>query len=433
MKWYDILYIVILVILVILSALYSACDMAYSSVNKLRLERSAFLGDKKSKAALKYASDYDSSIATILFGNDFVNILASSLAAVVGGDLLDGVMETNLASFVSSLIILLILLVFGEISPKALAQNNSYSLSRNLTGFLHASSFLFYPFVKPANFLAKKLASPLLEKAEVESPLASDDELEAMVDEIKQEGIIDADQSELLHRSISFKETSCYEIMTPRVKIFGYDIEEPFSKFLTQKDIFVHSRIPVYKGSLDHIIGYFQAKTLLRVLVSGGTPSIDDLILPLVSVPRTMEISSAMALMKESHSHIAIVRDEYGGTEGIVTLEDILEELVGEMWDESDSPKEDIIMTKKKNVFLVNGDMNIERFFERFHLDDDCIEDDYSTLSGWLADKQGHFLKEGDKLTYQKVDIKVLSAEPFNVKQCQVSYHPRRKEADDGR
>lgn len=433
MNWYDILYIVILVLLIVLSALYSSCDMAYSSVNKLRLERSAFLGDKKSETALKFAEDYDSSIATILFGNDFVNILASSLAAVLGGDLLATFMDSNLASFVSSAIILVALLIFGEISPKALAQNNSYSFSRNFSGFMKASSFLFYPFVKPANFLAKKIASPFLEKAEVESPLASDDELEAMVDEIKQEGIIDADQSELLHRSISFKETSCYEIMTPRVKIFGYDIEEPFNEFIMQKDIFIHSRIPVYKGSLDHIIGYFQAKTLLRVLISGEKPNIDDLILPLVSVPRTMEISSAMALMKESHSHIAIVRDEYGGTEGIVTLEDILEELVGEMWDESDSPKEDIVLTKKKNVFLVNGDINIEHFFERFHLDDDCIEDDYSTLSGWLADKTGHFLKEGDSLTYQKVDIKIITAEPYHVKQCQVDYHPRRKEKEDGR
>lgn len=427
MKWFDIIYIVILAILLVLSALYSASDMAYSSVNKMRLEKSAFLGDKKSQRAFAFASDYDKTIATILFGNDFVNILASSLAAVLGGDLLNSVVGEANAALITSASLLLLLLTFGEIAPKALAKNNTYKLSRNLGGFVKISALVFSPFVRPANWLAKKIASPFLEKAPKESLLASDEELEAMVDEIRKEGIIDADQKELLHRSISFKETSCYEIMTPRVKIYGYDIDEPFAEFLKDKSTLVHSRIPVYKGSLDHVLGYFQTKTLLRVLVKGAKPNIDELIMPIISVPRTMEISSAMALMKESHSHIAIVRDEFGGTEGIVTLEDILEELVGEMWDESDSPMEDVASTKKRNEFLVSGQMNIDRFFERFKLDDDYIEDDYSTLSGWMSDKKGRFLKEGETLSYQKVDIKVLVADPYKVKQCLVSYHPRRK------
>lgn len=426
MSWIDGVYIALLVILLFLSALYSAADMSYSSVNILRLEKSSFLGDEKSKKAYVLAKDYDNTIATILFGNDFVNILASSLASVLGGDLLISSLGESLAATLSSLVLVIILLIFGEILPKTFASFDSYKGSRLLYPFVKGSMYVFYPFVKGATWIGRKIASPFIEKAPSETPLASDEELEAMVEAIKKEGIIDNDQRELLHRSIDFKDTSCYEIMTPRVKVFAYDIETPFAEFLKQKDVFKHSRIPVYKGNMDHILGYFQAKSLLRVLVLGGSPSIDELILPIISVPRTMEISSAMALMKGSHNHIAVVRDEYGGTEGIITLEDVLEELVGEMWDEEDSVSLDIEKTKKRNVFKVSGSMNIDRFFEAFKLNDDYIEDDYSTLSGWINDKIGRFAKVGDRLSYGKVDILVKSVAEYNVLQAEVIYHPKR-------
>lgn len=427
MSWIDGLYIGILVILLVLSALYSASDMSYSSVNILRLEKSSFLGDNRSKKAYVLAKDYDNTIATILFGNDFVNILASSLASVLGGDLLNKALGESLAATVSSLILVTVLLIFGEILPKTFASLDTYKGSRMLYPFVKGSMYAFYPFVKGASFIARLLSSPIIEKAPVETPLASDEELEAMVEAIKKDGIIDNDQRELLHRSIDFKETSCYEIMTPRVKVFAYDIEQPFAEFLKQKDVFKHSRIPVYKGNMDHILGYFQAKSLLRVLVLGGKPNIDELILPIISVPRTMEISSAMGLMKESHNHIAVVRDEFGGTEGIVTLEDVLEELVGEMWDEEDSVSLDINKTAKRNVYNVSGAMNIDKFFSFFSLDDDYIEEDYSTLSGWINDKMGRFAKVGDHLRYGKVDIVVKKVGEYSTISAEVTYHPRRK------
>jgi len=427
MKQQDILYLCLLVVLIVLSALYSAADMAYSSVNKLRLEKRALKGDRRSADAFRYASEFDKTISTILFGNDFVNILASSIMALLGADLWEPSLGKEGAATAASLLLLFVLLVFGEITPKALGKAHSLSIARHLTGFVKVFSIVYYPFVKPANALAEGLASPLIEKTPKESALASDDELEAMVDDIEKEGVIDEGQSQLIHRSIRFKETTCYEIMTPRNKVRGYDIETPFETFLADPGAFRHSRIPVYKGSFDHMLGYIPVKTLLRLLVQGKKPSLEELIMPIVNVPHTMEISSAMVLLKESHRHIAVVRDEFGGAEGILTLEDILEELVGEMWDETDTIKTSVVETGKKNVFLVRGSMGIDEFYEKFKLNKDRIDEDYTTVSGWINDRLGGFAKKGDHFKEGPVDIKVTITTDYTVKEAEVVFHPRRK------
>jgi putative hemolysin len=422
----NILYGVALLILLILSALYSACDMAYSSVNKLRLEKRSFIGDEKATRALSLVNNYDRTIATVLFGNDFVNILASSLASMLGVALFKNLWGEGTATTVSSLILLILLLIFGEITPKAIAKAHNYSLAIHLTTFVKINEVLFFPFVVPADKFAELLSSPLIEKVPAENQLASDEELQAMVRDIEKEGIIDEGQSELLHRSIDFKETSCYEIMTPRVLVFGYDIDTDLAAFLKSPQAFKHSRIPVYRGNLDQILGYIPVKTLLRVLVKGEKPHLEDLLLPIVSVPRTMMISSAMKLMKETHHHIAIVRDEFGGTEGIVTLEDILEELVGEMWDESDRVESDIVESSH-NVFLVKGKANIDDVFSRFNLNADHLPDDYTTVSGWVIDRLGRFAKVGDKLSYGKIDVVVTKAGDYTIQEVKITYHPRRR------
>lgn len=432
MKSVDIIYIVLLVVLIGFSAAFSAADMTYSSVNKLRLERGALIGDKRSQEALHYANDYDKTIASILFGNDFVNILASTLAAILARDLAltyFGEGHDNEATTIASFVLLFLLLVFGEITPKALAKPHSFFFARHMNFFVKGAEIIFFPFVYPANKIAELIASPLIEKVPKEDVLASDDELQAMVDDISQEGIIDHEQSTLLKNSLEFKETACYEIMTPRVQVFAYDIETPFADFLRDGEAFKHSRIPVYRGNLDHILGYLSTKNLLRELVLGHNPRPEDLLLPLVSVPRTMNISRAMALMKESAHHIAIVRDEYGGTEGIITLEDILEELVGEMWDESEAVSADVVATSDPRLFTVKGTMNIDDFFKRFSLDESKIDEDYSTVSGWINDRLGRFAKVNDHFTYEDLLIRVTKASSYAVSECEVVYHPLEREA----
>lgn len=429
----DVVYIIIIAILIALCGLYAASDTALSSVNLLRLEQEAKKGDKRSKMAFEQAKNYDSSIATILFGNDFLSIFISSLASIVGASLLAGTPVEQYGTYITTGTVIILVLIFGEILPKAFAGNHALKWSKMFAPFVNISRIIFFPFVVPMDFLARKIASPIIEKAPVETPLASDEELEAMVKEIKEEGIFDADQSELLHRSIDFKDTSSYDIMTPRVKIVGYDVEEPFHDFLKREDAFKHSRVVVYQKDLDHVLGYFQVKTLLRMLVKGKSPTIQSILLPTLFVPRTMELSSVLALMKEEHIHIAIVKDEFGGTEGVLTLEDILEELVGEMWDEDDTVSMDVNrVSGTRNKYMVKGSMNIERFFETFHMDPEKLEDDYTTLSGYINDKLGRFAEIDDKLTIGKVDIIVKKVNEFRVENCLVIYHPRRKtESED--
>lgn len=424
----NVFYWSLIAVFTILSALYSASDAAISSVNISRLELEAKKGDKRAKAAYKHASDYSSSIATILFGNDFVNIFISSLLSVVLSSSLSGSSLEPYSGLISIGISILLVLLLGDIFPKTVASNHSYSASKLLSPFIRVSSFIFYPFVKPTSFLAEKIASPIIEKAPIEPLIMNDDELEAMVEEISEEGIFDDDQSELLHRSLSFKDTSAYDIMTPRVDIVGYDKDEPFADYLKRPDAFKHSRIIVYNKDLDHIEGYIQAKTLLRILVKEGKVSIDELLLSTLFVPRTMELSSVLALMKEKRIHIAVVKDEFGGTEGILTMEDILEELVGEMWDEEDVVNIDFKQVEgTRNSYLVKGSVNIERFYEKFDMDWTSLEDDYSTLSGYINDKLGRFAEVGDKLKIGKVDITVKEVKDYCVETCLVRFYPRRE------
>lgn len=426
----DIVYLIVIIICLVLSALFSMLDMAYSSVKVARLEREASKGDKKSIKALNYAKNYDETIATVLFGNDFVNVLASSLASLLGKDLLQPVVGDYYATL-SSLILLIILLIFDEILPKAIGNMLSYSISRHSAYIMTFFRYLFLPIVYPINILVSKTTSKLAEKAGPESQVASDPELETMVDEIKKEGIIDSNQSELLHRSIDFKETSCYEIMTPRIRVFGYDIETSFDEFLKDKDCFKHSRIVVYKENLDHVIGYIPVKNLLRVLVQGKNPEVYKLTLPIVSVPRTMMISSALELMKASRHHIAIVKDEYGGTEGIITMEDILEELVGDMWDEVDEPMLYIQPLKEKDTYLVDGPLNIDDFMNHFNIDPDKLSDDYSTVSGFILNQLGRFAKVGDSFKFENLEFKVLKVTEYTVALVMVKAYPAEDESDE--
>ncbi|MBO4737521.1 MAG: DUF21 domain-containing protein, partial [Bacilli bacterium] len=229
MKPLDFVYLAIIILCLLLSATFSASDMVYSCVSQSRLEKDK---GKASKKALKLAKNYDNTIATILFGNDFVNVLASSLTALLFIDVFKGTSLENMAETLGALSLLFVLLLFGEITPKAIAKNHSFFLSKFFAGYINVLKVVFFPFVWPSTKFAEWVSSPFLEKAGEESKVASDEELEAMVNAIEDEGLIDEDQSELLLRSLDFKETSCYEIMTPRVKIFGYDVDSSFEEFL---------------------------------------------------------------------------------------------------------------------------------------------------------------------------------------------------------
>ena len=422
-----VIYCCLIFVLLCFSALFSCMDMAYSCASLPTLKESS----KKSKRAAKayyFASNYEETIIAPLFGNSVVNILASSLGTLLALKLAEQYnWDQEVVSLLVSILMLLLILTFGEILPKIIGLTYSRPLALLFAYPLAFLRIIFFPIVFISKKFATALTRPVLQANADEDEGPSDDELQEMVLAINREGIIDSKSRELLSNSIEFKDTSAYEIMTPRMKIEGISAEENLNRYVKLEGAFRHSRIPVYKHDYDYIIGYIPVKSLLRAMLSDDDLSVDELIRPTLSVPRTMEISAILGLMKKSHIHLAIVKDEYGGTEGLLTMEDILEELVGEIYDEGEVVVLDIEKTNKRNVYLVRGNMNIEEFCQKFHLDPEEMDEDYETVSGWINDRLGKFGEEGDHFEFGPLTVRVKKASPYTVVQAEVTYHPRRK------
>ncbi|MDY5650090.1 MAG: hemolysin family protein [Candidatus Enterosoma sp.] len=396
----------VIIICFVLSAIFSLLDMTYSTVKISRLEESFKKKEPFSKEALKHAKNYDKTIATILFGNDFVNIFASSLISILGMELLSNYFNEEISTIIITVSSLFILLIFCEYIPKALGRGFSLLFSKVFAYFITVLEYLFYIFITPVGYLSNWLCFRLLRKTGKEEEICSDDELLNMVDEIEEEGIIDKDKSELLQSAIEFKETSVYLAMTPRVKIVGYDINTPIEKLMEDPQWSTYSRIIVYDKDMDHVLGYFHVNALLKEMVLNNKFDIKNLIHPILSIPSTMQLSSVLITMKRKRQHILLVKDEYGGTDGIITMEDILEEIVGEIWDENDRPKDDIIPGEEENEYIVSGEMNIFDFFDFFKLNEDSIDEDYATVSGYIINRLGRFAKDDDEMLIEDVLIK---------------------------
>ena len=404
--------IISIVILILLSAIFSMCDIVYASVNQLRLKKT--IKEKHSKAAkiaLDFAINYDEMLTTALFMNNLVNIAASSLSAVLAIQLFKNTLGVEVGTTIMSIILLLALLIFGEIMPKVIGRAFSYRLSLLLAYPLLVLKFAFFPIVFVSKHIGKFFAYPFIHKKKEEA--ISSEELQEMVETIKDEGVIDKDQSELLTNAITFKDTEAREIMTPRVEMYSLDIDDDINLLVKDDEFFTHSRIPVYKDTIDNIIGILPIKSVLRKLLANEEIDVSSLLSPVYSVPGSMGISEILDEMQKNKNHIVIVKDEYGGTDGLLTMEDILEELVGDMWDEMDEVKENYRKVTKFS-YEVDGSMNIDDLFKLFNLTPPDDES-YETLAGYVMDKLGRFAEVGDKFTSDNLYFEVLSIEEFTV------------------
>ena len=417
----EISVLVAIVVMVAFSAFFSSADMVYSTVDTLRLKKDAEKGSKSAALALKFANEYDKTITTILFSNNLVNIAASSLASI-------SYFGVILGPSLITVIMFLIIVTFAEIIPKVIGRVYSHGLAKLYAYPILIFKYLFIPFVYATSALGRLIVSPLYKKAEDEEEAVSDDELQEMVDTIEEEGVIDEEQGELLRSAITFMDTQAYEIMTPRVDIFAFDIEDDISELIDDDNVFMYSRVPVYEETIDNIIGILPTKLLLKAMLSNEKIDVRSLLTPVTFVPRSRNISAVLQDFKKTHNHIAIVKDEYGGTEGLITLEDIVEELVGDIWDEMDEIDEEATELGD-GVYQIDGAMNIEDFFElvELELDEDA---DYSTVSGWCVSILERFAKVGDRFTYENLDVKVIQADEFTVEKIRVKVLPR-KDVDE--
>ncbi|MBQ8350265.1 MAG: HlyC/CorC family transporter [Ruminococcus sp.] len=380
----DIFKIILVVVMMIFSALFSSTETAYSSVNKLRLKNYAGQGNKKAAKALKLANKFDEVLTAVLIGNNIVNIATSSVSTIVFINLIG-----SSGAAVSTVVITVLVLVFCEVLPKSYAKKNAERLALAFAAPLSVLVTIFKPFV----YILNKLSS-VISKGGEEAPSVTEDELKFMIDEIEEQGVIEEQESELVKSALEFDEISVNEILIPRVKVVGIEIGstiEEIKETLCQE---MYSRLPVYEKSLDDIIGIITNKAFFKMLSEGGN-DIKSIIQEVPHISDTLLISEAMRKMQRSKVHLAVVTDQYGGTKGIVTLEDIIEELVGEIYDEDDEIENNIVMLSA-DKYEVAGDMSVSDFLSRLDLDEDLVQTDYTSVGGWITDVLEHIPESGE-------------------------------------
>ncbi len=375
--------IIAMALLVLMSGYFSATETAFNSVNVTKLKVAAEREDKGAKLILRLLDDYNRLLTTILVGNNIVNIALSSIATVffiklVGGDM---------GATVSTVVITVVVLIFGEITPKSIAKESPEGFARFSAPIINFLAVL----LTPINFLFsmwKKLVSLIFKSGEEQA--VTEEELLSMVDEVESSGGIGEQESELIRNAMELNENDAADIATPRVDIEA--VEKDWTKEEVA-EVFVetgYSRLPVYVDSLDNIIGIIHRTDFYNNYEVENIA--DTMLTKPVFVPKTMKIGALLKLLQKNKCHMAVVTDEYGGTFGIVTMEDILEELVGEIWDEHDEVEED--MSESKGVYTVSGSMDPEELFEELEMDIEEVP--YATLSGWIMDELNKVPEVGD-------------------------------------
>ncbi len=398
-------YIITMAICLVLSAYFSATETAFSAINKTRMKTLVEKGNKRAKLALTLVEKYDRLLSTILIGNNIVNILLSSIATIFFIDLFKGDQET--ASTVSTIVITLIVLTFGEITPKTLAKDFPERFAMFSAPIIQFIIWVFLPISFVFSGL-KLLLGKIVKKDQEEK--TSQEELLMFVEEVEQEGSIDNSEGDLLRNAIEFTEQKAEDILTHRVDLVGIPKdatkEEAAQVFSDSK----FSRLLVYEESIDNIVGILHQKNFYTA-EGISDRSIEELMTPPIFVHQTITINDLLKQLQSEKSHIAVILDEYGGTLGIVTMEDILEELVGDIWDEHD----EVVETFKdvdESTCHIDCSVNLSDFFDRYDITE---ESEHSTLGGWVVEKLDKLPEVGDTFTYERLKVTVTEIDSHRV------------------
>ena len=401
--------IMALVALLILSAYFSATETSFTSINRSRLKTMANMGDRKAQATLRLTDNYDKLLFTTLIGSNIVNIIAVSLATAFFTSLFkNGVL-------ISTIVMTATVLIFGEITPKSLAKEAPLRFAIFSTPYMRFFSFI----LAPVNFLFllwRKLMDKMFHLTDHDGP--AEEELLTIVDEAQAGGDIDPLEGDLIRSAIEFNDLDVEDILTPRVNIWAVSEDAAMDEVEEQFVSSSFSRLPVYRDSIDSIIGVIHEKDFLAGRHRGHT-DIKPIIKKALYASPTMKISTLLRLLQREKLHLAVIIDEFGGTEGIVTLEDILEELVGEIWDEHDEVIEQIVRHDDNN-FSASGDANMDDVFETLGIDTVNMDYDAITLGGWLIEQMDKIPQTGEELQYRQLRFTVCEADERIVKKVSI-------------
>ena len=407
------IYIIGIIVCVMCSAFFSATEMSFSACNKVRLEHESDNGNKKATVAFKIANKFDDAISAILVGNNLVNIAASSMGSIAVMMIL-----SEQYAWVSTAVITIMVVIFGETIPKISSKKNATNFAMKFAYPVRALMII----LKPVTFIVVSLVNlitNMLPDVEEEDTDAALEELHTMIDIAEDEDVLDEDASELVSAAIDFADIAASEVMTARVDIIAIDIDDPWEEILRTIDASPYSRIPVYEDSVDHVIGILSLNRFLKAMIDQDKVEIRSLLLPTCYVYKTMRLPAVLSSLRNAQQHIAVVTDEYGGTLGVVSMEDVLEELVGDLWDETDTVETEI-EKKGDGRYELDGDTPIYEFIELMRWKEDDFNFDSETVGGWCIEYNNGFPNVNSKFTFRDIEVTILEVSKRRVRRIQV-------------
>lgn len=405
-----------LIPILVLSAFFSSSETALASVNRLRLLHQSEAGDARASRVFRLLQRYEETLTSILIGNTLVNVGF----VLFGGWWIIRFVETIAMQTVAFLALFFLLLLFGELIPKSYAREHTERyvllIGRPLRFFLLCFRPLVFLLLRLRQFALRLIG------ADPKGPLVTEQELKALVDISQEEGIMGLAEAELVHQAVDFQHATVEDALTPRMDIQAIDIDARFEDILAEVQKGGYSRLPVYKDSIDHVIGVLSERDFLRAYVKNGSVDIREWIRPVSFVVPQTRLMDLLPELKIKQSHMAVVLDEFGGTAGLITLEDILEEIVGEIWDEHD---ESLEYTKQigPEQYECLAEYDIEDFCQQFQLT--MPETDAQSLGGWIMEESGQLPEVGTTMRYERVTLTVLRIENRRVRKVLATFdHP---------
>ena len=405
---------------IVCSAFFSSAEMSYSACNRLRLENARDDGSKKADRAVKISDRFEDALSAILIGNNLANIAGSSLASILVMKLLgDGY------AWVATLVMTVVIIIFSETVPKITAKKNATALAMKYSGAVRFLMVLLSPLVKLVVFLVHILSSGI-KQSDSEDADEAVEELQSIIETAEDEEIIDEDRSELVQAAIDFSDVSAYEVMTARVDIQALSVDASPEELLAFVEEARHSRIPVYEDSVDNIVGILYLNRVLKAMTGGDGADIRSLMMEPCYIYKTAKLPQVLECFRKFRQHLAVVSDEYGGTLGVISMEDVLEQIVGDIWDEEDEYEPEIVETDDGG-YILDGDMALSDFLELAGIPEYDFEAESETLGGWAMEVLETFPEEGQSFTYEDTEITVLKMEGRRVEKLRIKKLPKEK------